>query len=442
MTPTGPSRPGWRGFWTFAHRYLGLVAAPFLFVTGLTGAVISWDHELDDLLNPHLVEARASGPALPPLELAREIEARYPELRVTFVPLAVEPGHSLGFGVQPRVDPATGRLHEPGFNQVFMDPASGEELGKREWGAVWPITSENFVSFLYKLHFSLHLPEIGGIDRWGIWLLGIIAIGWTLDCFVGFYLTLPARRRARAVDDEAADEAALAGRSFWQRWKPAWKVRRKAGTYKLNYDLHRAFSLWTWLLLFIVAFTAFSLNLRREVFFPMMSMVSQVTPTPFDVRKPQPLHAPLDPAVGFAEIIERASAEAGRRGWQEPAGSVFYAQHFGIYGVQFFHPESDHGSGGVGHKRLYYDGADGRLLGERLPWKGTAADIFVQAQFPLHSGRILGLPGRILISVMGLVIAMLSVTGVYIWWKKRAARLKSAVRRQADGKLAAGAVLD
>jgi hypothetical protein len=30
------------------------------------------------------------------------------------------------------------------------------------------------------------------------------------------------------------------------------------------------------------------------------------------------------------------------------------------------------------------------LLGERLPWKGTAADIFVQAQFPLHSGRILG----------------------------------------------------
>ena len=29
-------------------------------------------------------------------------------------------------------------------------------------------------------------------------LLGIIAIIWTIDCFVGFYLTLPARRRANA----------------------------------------------------------------------------------------------------------------------------------------------------------------------------------------------------------------------------------------------------
>jgi uncharacterized iron-regulated membrane protein len=47
----------------------------------------------------------------------------------------------------------------------------------------------------------------------------------------------------------------------------------------------------------------------------------------------------------------------------------------------------------------------------------------------VHSGRILGLPGRILISFMGLVVAMLSVTGVVIWWRKRAARL--SVRRKA-----------
>ena len=78
-------------------------------------------------------------------------------------------------------------------------------------------------------------------------------------------------------------------------------------------------------------------------------------------------------------------------------------------------------------RRLEYgsrrDAADGRLLGERQPWKGTAADIFVQAQFPLHSGRILGIPGRVLISFMGVVVAMLSVTGVIIWWRKRKSRL-------------------
>ncbi|NMG66121.1 hypothetical protein GPA19_14310 [Azoarcus indigens] len=105
---------------------------------------------------------------------------------------------------------------------------------------------------------------------------------------------------------------------------------------------------------------------------------------------------------------------------------MFYSPEFGIHGVAFFHPEEGHGAGGVGHRSLYFDGVDGSLLGSREPWTGTAADLFVQAQFPLHSGRILGLPGRILISAMGLVVAMLSVTGVYIWWKKCKARLRKA----------------
>lgn len=61
----------------------------------------------------------------------------------------------------------------------------------------------------------------------------------------------------------------------------------------------------------------------------------------------------------------------------------------------------------------------------------------MQAQFPLHSGRILGLPGRIFISVMGLLVATLSVTGVIIWQKKRWVRKKMLGRsiEEADGTL-------
>jgi len=391
---------------TLAHRWLGLTTAAFLFVTGLTGAVISWDHELDDWLNPHLHAARAPGPALEPLALADRIEARHPGVAVTYLPLAVEPGESLDVFVSPRVDPATGRLHEPGFNEVFVDPASGEELGRREWGAVWPITRETAVSFLYKLHYSLHLPEMWGIDRWGPWLLGGVAILWTVDCFVALYLTFPALR--------------LGG--FLRRWRPSWRVRTDLGAYRLNFDLHRASGLWTWALSLTLAFSAFSLNLWDEVFFPLMSKVSQVTPTPFDERAPSPPDRPLAPRLTRAEAVERAREAARGRGWEEPPGSIFHAEHHGIYGVAFFRPEDGHGAGGVGHREIYVDAADGRILGQRLPWKGTAADLFVQAQFPVHSGRILGVPGRILVSAMGLVVAALSVTGVYVWWRKRARR--------------------
>jgi len=394
------------------HRWVGLFIAGFLIVSGLTGAVISWDHELDELLNPHLTRVESQGLTLPILDLVKEIEARDPRARVTFVPLAPERGDSLAVGIDPLVDPMTGRLYELGYNQVFIDPATGRELGKREWGAVWPITRETVVSFLYKLHYSLHLPEMWGIDRWGLWLMGGIAILWMLDCFVGLYLTLPTRHAGGLERSQ---------RSWLIRWQPAWRVKTSGTPRRINFDLHRAFGLWTWGLLFMLAFTAFSLNLYREIFYPVMSLVTEVTPSPFDVRTPNDKHHPIVPTVGYGEILEQAQQEAVRREWREPLGDVFYNQEFGIYGVRFFQPGDDHGTAGVGPPALYFDGSDGRYLSESQPWKGTLADIFVQAQFPMHSGRILGLPGRILVSFMGLGTALLSVTGVIIWWRKHKA---------------------
>lgn len=430
-----------RQLWVLVHRWVGLTIAAFLFISGVTGAVISWDHELDDLLNSHLTHVDSRGEPLPPLDLARAIEERDARAVVTYVPLGAPAGEALVFGVEARVDPATQRLYHLGYNEVFVDPITGQELGRRDWGVPWPVTRENFVSFLYVLHYSLHIPEMWGIDLWGLWLLGGVAILWTLDCFVGFYLTLPRRRAAaRVKDDIDGDDAAAGGKWWLARWAPAWKVRWSGGATKLNFDIHRAFSLWTWLLLFIVAFTGFSLNLYSEVFYPMMSTVSQVTPSPYDLRDPAPHHEPIPAGRGFAEVLAAAERDARARGWPEPAGSVFYSPEYGIHGVEFYEIGDDHGVGGVGNRVLYYDGNDGRYLDDFEPWQGTAADLFVQAQFPLHSGRILGIPGRILISIMGLVVAALSVTGVVIWAKKRSSRLRSEARSTArNGKAAAAA---
>lgn len=446
---------------TLLHRWVGLTIAAFLFIAGFTGAIISWDHELDELLNPHLTESTTEGPHISALELARQVEARDPRARVTYLPLAAEPGHSLSMFVEPRVDPKTSQLYELGYNQVFLDPVTGTVLGKREWGQAWPITTETLISFLYKLHYSLHIPEMWGTDTWGLWLMGGIAILWMVDCFVGFYLTLPPRsaapRAARALANRKPVSLptvtrARAGRfhplaprvparngslskflrlenkTFWQRWKPAWLIKASGSAYRINFDVHRAFGLWTWAMLFMLAFTAFSLNLYREIFYPLMSMVSQVTPTPYDVRTPTPLNEPIEPKIGYAELIEKARAEAGPRGWTEPVGAVGYSPEYGVLSARFFYPGGDHGAAGVGPPELYFDGTDGRYLGDRQPWVGTAADIFVQAQFPLHSGRILGIPGRILISIMGIVVAVLSITGVVIWAKKRSARVASRQR--------------
>ena len=413
------------------HRWAGLVTAAFLFFSGVTGAIISWDHEIDDVLNKKLFEVTSQGPAIPSIELVKLIEQRDPRARVVHMFMTPEKDESLWFFVLPRIDPATGKRYTLDYNQVFLDPNTGTELGRRYWGAVWPVTSENFVSFLYKLHYTMHIPEFWGSDRWGMRFLGIIAVIWTIDCFVGFYLTLPSRRRAAAA-------AAHGGKGFWTRWAPAWKIKTSGSAFRINFDIHRAFSLWTWALLFVIAFTAFSLNLYFEVFSPLMKTVSNYTPTPYEQRPYRHLDDPIEPKMTYAEIAARAAADGKARGWTTPIGSINYGPAHGVYAVSFFEPGDEHGAAGVGPAQLYYDSEDGRPLGERLPWVGTAADIFVQMQFPLHSGRIVGLPGRILISAMGLVVAALSVTGVVIWWRKRRARLRTrvAVGSSTGGRLA------
>lgn len=408
------------------HRWLGLASALFLLLNGLTGAIISWDHELDEALNSTMMHSASKGAHQSSLLLAKQVAARYTQIQITSIPLTVKEGYALGIGVMPRPN-LSGDLQSVSFNQVFVDPVTGQELGKRQLGAVWPLDRTNAVSFLFKLHTSLHLPEMWGIDRWGRWLLGIVAMIWLIDSFIGLSLTFPKSARkpqTRLHKAQATHHASQV--SFWRRWWPAWKIRWNSSTHKRYFDLHRAFGLWTWGLLLIMAFSATALSFYREAFIPVMQSAFTLTSTPTDLRKPLPKRQQQLPLVTFEQVLANAIGDARTKGWQEPVGRISYNPAFRLFTADFYFPDADHGMAGAGHKRLYYDATNAQLIGQRTPWQGTVGDLIVQAQFPLHTGRILGVPGRILISVMGLVVAMLSATGIYLWWKKRKARKISA----------------
>jgi uncharacterized iron-regulated membrane protein len=383
-----------RKVWIRLHRYAGLAMALFLTIAGLTGSMIAFNHELDEWLNPELFHVSSRGAPLPSLEIAGRVEQSDPRLRVTWVPLQLEIGHAVGFFVEPRIDRTTGQPFAVEYNQVFIDPVTGAVLGKRFWGA-FRLDRAHLIPFLYVLHYSLHLPE-----RWGIWLMGIVGLVWVFDCFVGLYLTFPHRQ------------------PFLEKWKPAWQVKRGAGAWRINFDLHRAGGLWFWGLLLIMAVSSVSLNLNQEVFRPVVSFFSPLTPTPFEQREERPPEKPIEPVLSFEEILAKAKDETQRRDWDTRPYGLFYSSPFGVFGVVF----GEEHAPGLGSSWLYFDGEDGRLIGGQVPGQGTSGDLFIQLQFPLHSGQIAGLPGRIVIFITGIVVAMLSVTGVVIWLKKRRSR--------------------
>ncbi|MBS1209821.1 MAG: PepSY-associated helix protein [Proteobacteria bacterium] len=388
------------------HRWFGLAAAAFLFVSGATGALISWDHELDEWLNPRLFKADSAGPVRDSLSLARQFEASHPDLQVTWLPLGVAPGEALNIRVEPRPDKAGGKARNPGFNQVALDPVTGAVQARREWGVV-SLSRENLLPFLYKLHYSMHLPDVDGIET-GVWLMGIIAMVWSLDCFVALWISFPK----------------LAS------WRKSFAFRWRQGGYKLNFDLHRSGGVWLWLLVLIIAVTSVSMNLQLQFVRPLVNRISPLSPSPWDGRSFRAHDDPAAPLVTREAVLASAREEAARRGWTLPAGGIFYSPEADVYGVGFYQPGHDHGDGGLGNAWLHYEGSDGRFAGASVPGEGSAGDIFMQAQFPLHSGRIAGLPGRILVSLLGLAIASFSVTGVVIWARKRKARVMAKENRR------------
>jgi uncharacterized iron-regulated membrane protein len=383
-----------RDVWTRVHRYAGLAMAVFLAVAGLTGSVIAFENELDAWLNPELFSTQTRGMALSPSALVARIEGNDPRIRVAYVPPTPQPGEAARLSVRPRLDPTTGKPFAINYDELFADPVTGDILGTRQWGGCC-IERRHLIPFLYKLHHTLHLP-----GRIGTWLMGIVAIVWVFDCFVGAYLTFPRIG------------------PFLSRWKPAWQIKRGVGAYRVNFDLHRAGGLWLWGALLALAVSSVYLNLSDEVFEPVVAVFSPVTAPPDSAR---PRSIAIEPVLSFDDALAHARAEGERRGWQQAPGGILHRPDVGIYVVYFFASQTDRGAG-LGSPALYFDGTDGRLIGAIVPDEGTAGDVFTRLQFPLHSGRVAGLPGRIVVSAIGVAVAMLSITGIVIWLRKRRPR--------------------
>jgi uncharacterized iron-regulated membrane protein len=395
-----------RSLLVLLHRWFGLFSAVFLFIAGFTGALIAWDHEIDEWLNPQLFHADppVTAEPLPALELANRVEAADARVRVGFMSLRTEPGHTHGMSVNARLDPATGKAYVLEYDQLGVHPGSGEIQGRRLWGAL-SLSREQIMPFLYKLHYSLHLPAISGLES-GILLMGVVAVVWTLDSFIALWISFPNRKQ----------------------WRKSFGFRLRSGARKLNFDLHRSGGVWLWPLVLVLAFTAVSMNLNRELMRPLVSLFSTISPNPFADREVSAL--PIEPLLTREQVLELARPEAVRRGITAPAGGIFYSPEFGLYGVGFYEGSDSHTNGGLGNPWLYFDGRDGHAAGAELPGTGSAGDVFLQAQFPLHSGRIAGSFGRILVTILGLAIATLSVTGVVIWAQKRRSRVWQS-RREA-----------
>ena len=81
----------------------------------------------------------------------------------------------------------------------------------------------------------------------------------------------------------------------------------------------------------------------------------------------------------------------------------------------------------IASRCLVLNRTNGKLVQVKDRVHGSGADLFMQWQWPLHSGQAFGWTGRILVFLSGLACPLLFVTGMIRWLQKRKAyKLKSA----------------
>ena len=427
------------------HRYTSLGIVVFLLLAGITGSLLAFHEELDDLFNQRLaIVAVQASPTLPIATLHDNVISSYPEQTFSSMPTVLTSGKAAVFMVdrgrggkgKSSGKPQNKQPPKNKFQEVYVNPYDGQIIGTRnkdEWA--W----RNTMWKVFWLHRDLLLGDIGRL------ILGIVALIWTLNCFVGFYLTLP--RKVKKTKNKRNGKPRA---SILKRWLPAWKIRTKTNLFKFNYDLHQAAGLWLWGLLFVIAWSSVSFNLPT-VYQPVMQAVTGYETWQQQAAKQQGVQAKkgdltkdtesIKPRVGtgvlsqqqdssyavtkinsiatLGEMAEQAAVENG----------VEVVQLLGMRWVSEeqqwqlrFQTNKDVGTHG-GASSLTVDAKTGEVVKVNFGYQAAFGNKADQWLTTLHMGHLgqgfWHLLYQLLLVIVGVAVALLSITGTYLWLKGR-----------------------
>ncbi len=177
----------------------------------------------------------------------------------------------------------------------------------------------------------------------------------------------------------------------------------------------------------ILSLTSVGLNFYSELIDPIVSAISRPAPSPWD--KPAPAK-PTSPVLSYPQAADAAIAAARHAGVTLKPASITFDKAHDLYGVAFTHSGRMEYSG-LGPVTYYVDGGSGRFVHVDSPYADSRGRKVERSLYPLHSGQVFGLTTRWLIMLLGVSIVEMSVTGLWVWWKKRGPRVAQRKARRA-----------
>jgi uncharacterized iron-regulated membrane protein len=360
-----------RKVFNYLHLWLGLTSGLVIFIIALTGALWTFETEIQDALYSYRKVKQENIPYITPSQL-KAIAAKV---------FDDKPVHSISYPAKDKAATVKSWSNEK-ENQyhfiAYINPYTGKLLHVKK--------NHNFFDVVIELHTNLLLGDAGRkiIDYSTlIFLLMIIS---------GIVLWWP-RSKARR--------------------KSSFSIKRNTSFKRKNYDLHNVLGFYAcWVLIFIVL-TGLAWG------FEWMNKSLYAAASGGAVYKdwPAPKSDTINATNEITAIDDKVFTTAATA-YNKPYESIemYYPavkdETYSVYinpSSKTYYKSSDY----------YFDAYTGSLLTEEHFAQKNGGEKIRSMYYDIHVGKILGFPGQLLVFFASLIAASLPVTGFLIWYGKR-----------------------
>ena len=366
-------------FFGTIHLWLGLITGLVVFIIAITGAIYCFAPEIQKYTQSYTNVEEKNQAFLSPSRLKDIAEKKLPGKNIA----------RIYYGAKDQSVVVWFSKKEAYDQSVFVNPYSGEVLKVRN-------NEKDFISLVLKIHRTLLIPYGHEIISWSTVIFVIMLIS-------GIIIWWPKNKRTA---------------------KHGFKVKWNAHPKRLNYDLHKVLGFYvSWIAIFsALTGLIFSFKGFAEVTYKLTGVKHSI------VQK--------NPPVSDTSIKSNTEYPVLDKVWKnfEPELQARYAR------IMFVLPMNETGPilvrANPDLKKLYrsdfryFDQYSGNEIDGAYVWgqykdAKTVADNLKRMNYDIHTGAILGLPGRIVLFFAALIVASLPITGFYFYWGKR----KKARRR-------------
>jgi uncharacterized iron-regulated membrane protein len=355
------------------HSWLGLIAGLFLVLLGLTGALMAFEPEIDHLVHHSLSYVTPGEKTLPLATLGRAAIRAFPADTIGGYGPNAAPDLSWAVYLQQRI--------------VYVNPYTGQVLGN----LVFPDQWVRWQDKIHQLHTSLALQGTGKkIVSWaGLALLVMELTGlilwWKQKRF-------SLRRRSRSRNRTPGQPPAQS-RQTW-------------------FDWHNMVGIFSSVFILMLTLTGVFIGFERTT----VPLVEKWTgTTPLEVPNPKPLYT----AGAIAISPDSAMAVACQALPGAFPFNINVPDTGEVYIARCRFPE-DRTPGG--RSMVIIDPYTAKPLFIRNSRTAPLVTRIVNMNRALHTGDIYGLPSKIIMSLASLAVAVLFLTGITMWWKRRSRR--------------------